>query len=126
MSDGRKSCLGFGFLILALALAGFSVLAGGIGSFVSGVGGESFGFDIKTGVFLAIGVFVLLALVAVGFFISVRDWSWFPALFGGVYAIMPDLIFGPEDDVIALAVGVAISGLLAYLKDKRSRKILDQ
>jgi hypothetical protein len=125
MSDGRKSCLGFGFLFLALVLAGLSVFTGGIGSLVSRVSGESVGFDLKTGMFLAVGVFVVLALVALGFFISVRDWSWFPAIFGGVYAIMPDLILGPEDDVLALVAGVAISGLLAYLKDKRGQKIVD-
>ena len=49
MSDGRKSCLGFGFLILALTLAGFSVLAGGIGSLVSGVGGNPSGLILKPG-----------------------------------------------------------------------------
>ena len=125
MSDGRKSCLGFGFLILALVLAGFSVFAGGISSLVSSMVGESVGFSLKTGIYLAIGVFILLTLVALIFFISVRDWSWFPAIFGGVYAIMPDLIFGPEDDVLALVVGVAISGLLAYLKEKRGIKTLD-
>ena len=125
MSDGRKSCLGFGFLFLALVLAGLSVFAGGIGSLVSRVGGEAVGFDLKTGMFLAIGVFILLAFVALAFFISVRDWSWFPAIFGGVYAMMPDLIFGPEDDVLALVAGVLISGLLAYVKDKRGKKNVD-
>ena len=125
MSDGRKSCLGFGFLILALFLAGLSVFTGGISSLVSSLVGESVGFSLKNGIYLAIGVFVLLSLVALAFFISVRDWSWFPAIFGGVYAIMPDLVFGPEDDVLALVAGVAISGLLAYLKEKRGSEGLD-
>ena len=73
MSDGKKSCLGFGFLILALVLAGFSVFAGGISSLVSSMVGESVGFSLKTGIYLAIGVFILLTLVALVFFISVRD-----------------------------------------------------
>lgn len=121
MSDGRKSCLGFGFLILALTLAGISVIAGGISSLVSRFAGETVGFDLKTGMILAIGIFILFALIALAFFISIRDWSWFPAIFGGVYAIMPDLIFGPEDDVIALILGVVLSGLLAYVRDRRKK-----
>lgn len=121
MSDGRKSCLGFGFLILALTLAAVSVIAGGIGSMVSQFAGEVVSFNLKTGFFLAIGVFVLFSLIALAFLISVRDWSWFPAIFGGVYAIMPDLIIGPEDDIFALILGVVLSGLLAYLRDRRGK-----
>jgi predicted membrane channel-forming protein YqfA (hemolysin III family) len=119
MSDGKKSCLGFGFLILALSLAGVSVIAGGISSLVSNLSGEAPWFDLKTGVYVAIGLFVLFALIALLFFISVRNWSWFPAIFGGVYAILPDLIFGPEDDVIALVLGVVLSGALAYFRERR-------
>jgi hypothetical protein len=122
MSDGKKSCLGFGFLILALGLAGVSVIAGGINSLVADVNGEVPWFDLKTGVFVAIGLFVLFALIALLFFISVRNWAWFPAIFGGVYAILPDLIFGPEDDVIALVLGVVLSGALAYVQDQRRKK----
>jgi hypothetical protein len=121
MSDGSKSCLGFGFLILALTLAGISVIAGGISELVSRFAGEAVGFDLKTGMYLAIGVFVLFALVALAFFISVRNWSWFPAIFGGVYAVMPDLIFGPEDDAVALLLGVVLSGVLAYVRDRRGQ-----
>jgi hypothetical protein len=119
MSDGSKSCLGFGFLILALTLAGISVIAGGISSLVSRFAGEAVGFDLKTGMYLAIGVFVLFTLIALVFFISVRNWAWFPAIFGGVYAVMPDLIFGPEDDAVALLLGVVLSGLLAFVRDRR-------
>jgi predicted membrane channel-forming protein YqfA (hemolysin III family) len=119
MSDASKSCLGFGFLILALTLAGISVIAGGVGTLVSRFAGETGGFDLKTGMYLAIGIFVLFSLIALVFFISVRNWSWFPAIFGGVYAVMPDLIFGPEDDAVALLLGVVLSGLLAYVRDRR-------
>lgn len=121
MSDGSKSCLGFGFLILALTLAGVSVIAGGIGTMVSRFAGEASGFDLKTGVYLAIGIFVLFTLIALVFFISVRNWAWFPAIFGGVYAVMPDLIFGPEDDAVALLLGVVLSGFLSYVRDRRGK-----
>lgn len=121
MSDGKKSCLGFGFLILALSLAGISVIVGGISSLVSGVMGEAVGFDLKTGIYLAVGLFGLFSIIALAFFISVRNWAWLPAIFGGVYAILPDLILGPEDDVFALLLGVLLSGVLNYLRGRRSK-----
>jgi hypothetical protein len=121
MSDGRKSCLGFGFLILALSLAGVAVLAGGISSLVSRLSGEAAWFDLKTGLYLAVGLFSLFTMVALAFFISVRNWAWFPAIFGGVYAILPDLILGPEDDAIALVLGVVLSGALAYFRERRGK-----
>lgn len=121
MSDGKKSCLGFGFLILALSLAGVSVLFGGLSSLVSSLSGEAAWFDLRTGIYVAIGLFVFFALVAVLFFVSVRNWSWFPAIFGGVYAILPDLIFGPEDDIFALVLGVVLSGALAYFRERSGK-----
>jgi hypothetical protein len=122
VSDGKKSCLGFGFLILALTLAGISVFAGGISTLASWLSGESTGFDLRTGLILAVGLFVVFALISALFFISVRNWSWFPAIFGGVYAILPDLISGPADDAVALIAGAALSGALAYLRERRGKE----
>jgi len=118
MSDGRKTCFGFAFLILGLALAVISILAGGIGEMVTFFGGNSLGIDFKLGLYIAIGVFVVLFLASIAFFISIRNWSWLPAIAGGVYAVVPDLILGPEDDVVAMAAGVLVSGALAYLKSR--------
>lgn len=119
MSDGRKSCLGFVFLILGLGLAVLSLVAGGVGELVKVFGIESI-FDFKTGLYLAIGVFVVLFVAAMVMFISIRDWTWLPAIFGGVYTILPDLILGPEDDIVALVTGVVLSGLLNYVTNKRA------
>ncbi|HAY85264.1 MAG TPA: hypothetical protein DCY42_10185 [Chloroflexi bacterium] len=122
MSDGWKTCFGFGFLILGLTLAVISLLAGGIGEVVTFFGGDSLGIDLRLGLYIAIGVFVVLFVAAIAFFISIRNWSWLPAIAGGVYAVVPDLILGPEDDVVAMFLGVAASGLLAYVQSRRGQK----
>jgi ABC-type Mn2+/Zn2+ transport system permease subunit len=122
MSDGWKTCFGFGFLILGLALAVISLLAGGIGEIVTYLGGNAFGVDLQVGLYLAIGMFVVLFVAAIAFFTSIRDWSWLPAIAGGIYTVMPDLILGPEDDAVAMIAGVLASGLLAYLKNRREQK----
>jgi hypothetical protein len=121
MSDGKKTCLGFAFLILGLTLAVVSLLAGGIGEMVKLLGGESL-FNFKAGIYVAIGLFLLLFIAAMVMFISIRDWSWLPAIFGGVYTILPDLIVGPEDDVVALVLGVVVSGLLSYISERRQKQ----
>lgn len=119
MSDGQKSCFGFGFLILGLVLAVASLLAGGIGELISFFGGDSLGIDFKLGLYIAIGVFLVLFAAAVFFFLSIRNWAWLPAIAGAVYTILPDLIIGPEDDIVAMILGVLVSGLLAHIKDRR-------
>ena len=118
LSDGVKSCLGVGFVLAALALAVISLVAGGVGSIVNWLGGESFGLDLRTGTIIGVGVFVFFFVLAVYMFISVRDYSWFPAIFSGLYAIVPDLILGPQDDFLAMIAGVVISGFLAWRRQK--------
>lgn len=120
MSDSKKSCLGFGALILGLGLAVVSLLAGGIGQIINWFGGESI-VNLKTGSTVAITVFAVLFLSALYFFISIQDWSWFPAILGGVYTVLPDLILGPEDDIIAMIAGVGLSGLLSYIQHRRGK-----
>jgi hypothetical protein len=122
MSDGQKSCFGFGFLILGLVLAVASLLAGGIGELITFFGGDSLGVDFRLGLYIAIGVFVVLFAAAVFFFLSIRNWAWLPAIAGGVYTLMPDLIIGPEDDVVAMILGVLVSGLLAHIKDRQEER----
>ena len=122
MSDGWKTCFGFGFLILGLALAAISLLAGGIGELVTFFGGDAMGISLRTGFYISVGIFVVLFLAAIGFFVSIRNWTWLPAIAGGIYAVVPDLILGPEDDAIAMITGVLASGLLAYLKSRHEQK----
>lgn len=121
MSDGRKTCLGFGFLIFGLVLAVISVLVGGIGEMVRFFGGET-QISFNLGLYIAIGVFAVLFIAAFVMFVSIRDWSWIPAILGGVYAILPDLIVGPEDDLLAVLFGAALSGLLNYLTGRHRRR----
>jgi hypothetical protein len=122
MSDSKKSCLGFTALILGLGLAVVSLVAGGIGEIVTFFGGDSLGINLKSSAIAAGIVFGLLFISAIYFFLSIRDWAWLPAIAGGVYAVLPDLILGPEDDVIAMAAGVGVSGLLSYLQYRREKK----
>jgi formate hydrogenlyase subunit 3/multisubunit Na+/H+ antiporter MnhD subunit len=124
MSDSRKSCLGFAALILGLVLAGLSLVAGGIGEMVILLGGETL-FNFRLGLIAAIVLFSLLFLMAVYFFISIRDWSWLPAIAGGVYAVAPDIIFGPQDDLLALIGGVVVSVLLSWIDNRRDRRSAD-
>ena len=119
MSDGKKSCLGFLFLIAGLVLAGLVLIIGGFDAVISWLGGESFGLSVKTATLIAAAIFVIFFAISLVMFISIRDWSWLPAIAGGVYTILPDLILGPEDDIIAMVLGVVISGLLAWRKGKR-------
>ncbi|MFN2145461.1 MAG: hypothetical protein ACK2T7_08905 [Anaerolineales bacterium] len=123
MSNGKKSCLGFTALILGLGLAVVSLVAGGIGQLVTFLGGDSLGINLKTGSIAAMVVFALLFISAIYFFVSIKDWAWLPAIAGGVYAVLPDLILGPEDDVVAMIAGVGISGLLSYLDYRRGKKL---
>jgi hypothetical protein len=123
MGDGKRTCLGFGFLFAALVLAGAAVFVGGLDTlidfFASLIRGESFNLDINVALGLGIGIFILFSAIALILFLSVKNWSWLPAILGGVYTIMPDLIFGPEDDIVAIVLGVVISGLLAWRRERR-------
>ncbi|HKJ26934.1 MAG TPA: hypothetical protein VJ965_04820 [Anaerolineales bacterium] len=120
MNDGKKTCLGFAFLFMGLLLAVVSILVGGVGEMVKFFGGDTqVGF--KFGLYLAIGVFALLFIAAFVMFVSIRDWSWIPAILGGVYAVLPDLIIGPEDDLAAVLIGALLSGLLNYLTGRRKK-----
>ncbi len=120
MKDGTKSCLGFTFLILGLILAVVSLFAGGVGELVTFLGGDSLGINLKVGLYIAIGVFVVLFAAAIVMFVSVRDWAWIPAILGGVYAILPDLMIGPQDDIFAVIGGVLLSAALNYFTQRRS------
>lgn len=123
MSDGKRTCLGFGFLIAALIFAGAAVYVGGMNVLVGGVvslmRGESFQLDASTAWIVGIGIFVAFAAVAIIIFLSLKNWAWLPAVLGGVYTVMPDLIFGQADDAVAIVLGILASGLLAWRRERR-------
>jgi hypothetical protein len=123
MSDGKRTCLGFGFLIAALVFAGAAVYVGGmnalVGGLVSWMQGGSFTLDVGTAWIIGIGIFVAFSAIAIIIFLSLKNWSWLPAILGGVYTVMPDLIFGQADDALAIVLGVLASGLLAWRRERR-------
>ena len=43
----------------------------------------------------------------------------FPAVVGGLYAVLPDLMAGPGDDVAVLALGAVISGIWSWRRSRR-------
>ena len=108
MSDGKRSCFGFVFLLAALVLAA-----------VFGIGGWV-GRDFRTGAILGIGAFAFFAALSAYMFITIKDYAWLPAVFGGLYALLPDLIAGPSDDIVVLILGAVISGIWSWRKSKRA------
>ena len=121
MSDGRKSCLGFIFLIASLSLAIFALIAGGIGELINRLGGETFGLDLTSGAFVGAVAFVLFLILAVYMFFTIRNFAWFPAIAAGIYTVLPDIFLGPVDDVVVLILGGVISGLLAWRQEKTGK-----
>lgn len=107
MRDRNRMLLGFGLLIVAL-----------FGASVVGVGGW-IGRDFQTGALLGLGTFVFFSALAANQFIKIRDYAWLPAVAGGVYAILPDLIAGPSDDIGVILLGAAISGVISWRKSKQ-------
>jgi hypothetical protein len=121
MSDGKKSCLGFIFLIGALVIAVLALVAGGIGEVVNYLGGNTFGVGIRSGLIIGVGALVFFFVLAVYMFITIRNYAWFPAIAAGVYTVLPDLIIGPEDDIVVLILGGLISGLLAWRQSQGAK-----
>jgi hypothetical protein len=118
VSDGKKTCLGFVSLAIAMGLSILTLVMGGFGSLVKKLGGQFLGLDLRVGTILALSIFAFFFVIAIYFFVRVKDYSWLPAIVAGLYAIVPDLILGPEDDIGVLVLGGVISGVLAYRKAK--------
>ena len=108
MSDGKRSCFGFVFLLAALVLA-----------VVFGITGWA-ERDFRTGAILGIGAFAFFAALSAYMFITIKDYAWLPAVFGGLYALLPDLIAGPSDDIVVLILGAVISGIWSWRRNKRA------
>ncbi len=123
MSDGKKSCLGFGFLVLGLGLAALALLAGGVGEMIAYFGGKATGLSFKLGFYVGLALLALSFLLSAILFISVKNWAWLPAIAGGVYTVLPDLILGPEDDAVAMFAGVALSSLMAFLRTRSDKRM---
>jgi len=107
MSDRNRSCLGFVFLVSALFLAVAALVGGWIG------------WDFRTGAILSVGTFAIFAILAIYMFVTIKDYAWFPAVIGGLYAVLPDLVAGSIDDIGVLALGAIISGVWSWRKSRR-------
>ena len=107
MTDGRRSCLGFIFLGASFVLALIALFWGWIG------------WDFRTGALLSGGFFVFFLAIAAYMFITIRDYAWLPAVFGGLYTVLPDLIAGPVDDIGVLAFGALLSGVISWRRSRR-------
>jgi hypothetical protein len=123
MTNGQKSCLGFLFLFAALSLSVLTLLAGGFNAVAQWLSGKVFGIDLRAAIILSIGIFAFFFAISIYWFMKIHDYSWFPAIAAGIYTIVPDLIFGPEDDILVLILGGVISGWLAYRKGKQEAGI---
>lgn len=108
MSDRNRSCLGFVFLGSALLLAIGALIGGWIG------------WDFRTGAILSIATFAIFAVLSAYMFITIKDYAWFPAVIGGLYAVLPDLVAGPTDDIAVLVLGAIISGIWSWRRGKRA------
>ena len=108
MRDGTRACLGFVFLAAALVLA-----------VLFGIGGWALGGDAGSGLTVALATFAIFAIAAVYMFVKIRDYAWIPAVLGGVYAILPDLLIGPADDAVVVVAGVVMSALLSWRRGRR-------
>lgn len=107
MRDGTRACLGFVFLLAALFLA-----------VVFGIAGWVIGGDAGSGLIAALVTFGIFAILAAYMFISIKDYAWVPAVLAGIYAILPDLIFGPVDDAVVLLAGVVLSAIFSWRRGK--------
>ena len=70
MSDGKKSCLGFVFLIIGMLAAIGLLVVGGMDTLLKSSGGDGLGFDLKTSAIIAGIIFVLFFGLALWMFIS--------------------------------------------------------
>ncbi|HKY78501.1 MAG TPA: hypothetical protein VJ182_00735 [Anaerolineales bacterium] len=109
MRDGTRACLGFVFLAAALVLA-----------VLFGIGGWVLGGDAGSGLTVGLVTFAIFAAAAATMFITIKDYAWIPAVLGGIYAILPDLLIGPADDAVVLVSGVLISGLISWRRGRRA------
>lgn len=97
-----------GFLLLVVAL---------IGAALVNILGWAWG-EYQAGALLGLAVFVLFAGLAVYQFVRVRDWAWLPAVAGGLYAVLPDLILGPADDIGAILLGAVLTAVLSWRRGR--------
>lgn len=106
MSDRKRILFGLVFLLVAL-----------LGAALVNIVGWSAG-EYRVGAIAGLVTFVVFAGLAAYHFIKVRDWAWLPAVAGGLYAVLPDLILGPADDLGAILLGAALTGFMSWRRKR--------
>jgi hypothetical protein len=110
MGDGARGCLGVLFLFAAVVLA------------IAAFAGGWLGWEFKVGVILGVVTFSVFFALAGLMFISMKDYSWLtttiPAILGGAYTVLPDVLPGAQDDILVLLLGATISGLITWRKSR--------
>ncbi|MBI3158548.1 MAG: hypothetical protein HYZ26_02985 [Chloroflexi bacterium] len=109
MADAQKSCLGFLLLGAAVFLGLLAWLA------------VWYGIDLRSGLIVGAGVFAFFLVLAAYSFLQIRDWSWLPVLLGSLYAVLPDILLGPQDDLLVLIAGAVLSGILGWWRQRREK-----
>lgn len=83
-------------------------------------------WDVKTGILIMAGVFILLSIIGVLLLSRVKDLSWLgvylPYIFGAAYGFLPDAIPLSIDDAITTSTGAILSVLLAIRKQPKTPK----
>ncbi|MBN1231250.1 MAG: hypothetical protein JXA19_05260 [Anaerolineales bacterium] len=122
MTDSKRSCLGILSMLAALVFSVLILVAGGFGALIKWMGGNFLWLDLRVGTILAVAIFLFFSCIAIYMFVKVKDYSWFPMILSGLYAILPDLIFGSNDDILVLILGAGISSMMAWRNNKKTGK----
>jgi hypothetical protein len=91
-----------------------------------GLGVGWYNWDVETGIYIMVGTFLALFIIAGMILFRVRDLNWLavslPYLFGIGYTLSPDLIPLGGDDAAVTALGSVMAYFLALRKDPRTPK----
>ncbi|MBT3239414.1 MAG: hypothetical protein HON98_02800 [Chloroflexi bacterium] len=124
LSDGKKSCFGFIFLGIAIFISVLTIFSGGIGLIISSFGGDSW-LSLRSGTILAVGIFSFFFVISIYWFIKIKNYAWLPMIFSTLYAVLPDIILGPEDDIGALVLGIFLSGAMSWRQNRKAKLLIE-
>lgn len=114
MSDRVKVVLAVLFFLAALILPLVGLLIGW------------WKWDVKAGILIMVGVFIVLSTIGVLILLRVKDLSWIgvylPYIFGAAYGFLPDAVPLSIDDAATTSVGAIFSVLLAIRKQPKTPK----
>lgn len=114
MSDRMKFVLAVLFFLAALTLPLAGLMIGW------------WKWDVRAGILIMAGIFILLSIIGVLFLSRVKDLSWLgvylPYIFGAAYGFLPDAVPISIDDAATTSAGAIFSVLLAIRKQPKTPK----